>query len=353
MDSEKKVLSVVDGNRKWPPPVWLMRQAGRHLPEYREIRASVGSFLDLCYTPRLAAEVTLQPVRRYNLDAAILFSDILVIPDSLGCGVKFSESRGPTLTPVDCDRIAALNVGGISEHLMPVFEAIRLARRDLGDDKTLIGFCGAPWTVATYMVAGQGTADHLPARKFAHAHRKSFNRLLSLLADVSADYLIRQFDAGADVLQIFESWADVLGEEDFDQFSIAPIARMIYLVKSQRPQARIIVFIRGAGVKLRDVRDRTGADCLGVDWTQPLSFIAELQKQGPVQGNLDPLRLLVGGSALRDAAQHLLEGLENGPFIFNLGHGIHPETSPDHVTELIHIIRASGPYPVAHPTCLK
>lgn len=246
-ETRRKVLEVLAGKTVSPPPIWLMRQAGRYLPEYRATRAVAGSFLDLCYTPDLAVEVTLQPIRRYAFDAAILFSDILVIPDALKRNVRFEEGHGPRMDPINDDGIRLLKPEGIAEHLQPVFETVSRLRAELPSETTLLGFCGAPWTVATYMIAGQGTPDQAPARLFAYRNPEAFDHLLAFLADVSAEYLVRQIDAGADAVQIFDSWAGVLGEEEFARYAVKPVQRIIASVRAQRPQARIIAFAKGAG----------------------------------------------------------------------------------------------------------
>ncbi len=338
----RKVLDVLDGKTVTPPPIWLMRQAGRYLPEYRETRQKAGSFLDLCYNPELAAEVTLQPIRRYGFDAAILFSDILVIPDALKRNVRFTEGHGPQMDPIDEDGIARLKAENVSDHLLPVIETVRRLRADLPGETTLLGFCGAPWTVATYMIAGHGTPDQAPARLFAYRHPEAFARLLDLLADVSADYLVAQIDAGADAVQIFDSWAGVLGEAEFAKYAVAPVRRMIRSVKARRPGAKIIAFAKGAGILLKDYRQATGADAIGLDWSVPLRFAAELQKEGPVQGNLDPMRVVAGGTALREGIDAVLQALGQGPLIFNLGHGITPQADPSHVTDLVNQVRSFG-----------
>lgn len=337
--TQKRILQVLDGKTLSPPPIWLMRQAGRYLPEYKATRAAAGSFLDLCYSPKHATEVTLQPIRRYGFDAAILFSDILVIPDGLKRNVRFTEGHGPEMDPIDADGIRGLSTDGVIEHLGPVFEAVRSIRRALPEDTTLLGFCGAPWTVATYMIAGHGTPDQAPARLFAYRNPDVFRALLAILADVSAEYLVRQIDAGADAVQIFDSWAGVLGEKEFEDFAVAPVARMIASVKSQRPQAKIIAFAKGAGYMLKDYRRKTGADAIGLDWSVPLTFAKELQSEGPVQGNLDPMRVVAGGRALEEGVDAILDTLGNGPLIFNLGHGITPQADPDHVTALLARVR--------------
>ncbi|ANL48992.1 uroporphyrinogen decarboxylase [Rhizobium phaseoli] len=318
-----------------------MRQAGRYLPEYRETRAKAGSFLDLCYTPDYAVEVTLQPIRRYGFDAAILFSDILVVPDAMKRNVRFTEGHGPQMDPIDEAGIARLNGEEVVAYLRPVLETVRRLREALPDETTLLGFCGAPWTVATYMIAGHGTPDQAPARLFAYKYPRAFEHLLMLLADVSADYLVAQIDAGADAVQIFDSWAGVLGEKEFEAFAIRPVARMITSIKSQRPHARIIAFAKGAGYQLKAYRQNTGADAIGLDWSVPLTFAAELQKDGPVQGNLDPMRVVAGGRALEEGIDDILQHLGHGPLIFNLGHGITPQADPDHVRQLVERVRGA------------
>ncbi|MEY9779296.1 uroporphyrinogen decarboxylase [Sinorhizobium fredii] len=340
-ETRRKVLEVLNGKCLTPPPVWLMRQAGRYLPEYRATRATARSFLDLCYTPDLAVEVTLQPIRRYAFDAAILFSDILVIPDALHRNVRFEEGHGPRMDPIDTDGIARLKADGVSTHLSPVFETVSRLRRELPEEMTLLGFCGAPWTVATYMIAGRGTPDQAPARLFAYRHPKAFEQLLAFLADVSADYLVEQIDAGADAVQIFDSWAGVLGEDEFARFAVEPVRRMIASVRARRPSAKIIAFAKGAGLLLKDYRRLTGADAIGLDWAVPLSFAAELQKDGPVQGNLDPMRVVAGGVAMESGIDRILEVLGNGPLIFNLGHGITPEADPENVSALVARVRGT------------
>jgi len=333
-------MRVLAGETLTPPPIWLMRQAGRYLPEYKATRAEAGSFLDLCYSPDHAVEVTLQPIRRYGFDAAILFSDILVIPDALHRNVRFTEGHGPQMDPIDEAGILALEPKDVLAHLQPVFETVRRLRAELPAQTTLLGFCGAPWTVATYMIAGHGTPDQAPARLFAYRHRKAFDQLLAMLADLSADYLVAQIDAGADAVQIFDSWAGVLGEAEFEAFAVGPVARIIASVKARRPQARIIAFAKGAGYMLKDYRRKTGADAIGLDWSVPLSFAAELQKDSAVQGNLDPMLLVAGGEALTDGIDRILEKLGQGPLIFNLGHGITPQADPENVAVLVERVRS-------------
>jgi len=332
-------MRVLDGETLTPPPLWLMRQAGRYLPEYRETRAKAGSFLDLCYSPEHAVEVTLQPIRRYGFDAAILFSDILVIPDAMKRNVRFTEGHGPEMDPIDEAGIAGLDGESVVDYLQPVLETVKRLRNELPTETTLLGFCGAPWTVATYMIAGHGTPDQAPARLFAYRHPRAFEYLLMLLADVSADYLVAQIDAGADAVQIFDSWAGVLGEREFEAFAIRPMARMIASIRARRPQARIIAFAKGAGYMLKTYRQKTGADAIGLDWCVPLAFAAELQKDGPVQGNLDPMRVVAGGRSLEEGIDDILQALGNGPLIFNLGHGITPQADPENVRLLVDRVR--------------
>jgi uroporphyrinogen decarboxylase len=332
-------MQVLEGQTLSPPPIWLMRQAGRYLPEYREVRAKAGSFLDLCYTPDHAVEVTLQPIRRFAFDAAILFSDILVIPDALKRNVRFTEGHGPEMDPIDLDGMARLDGSRLLQHLEPVLETVRRLRGALPPETTLLGFCGAPWTVATYMIAGHGTPDQAPARLFAYRHPKAFETLLMLLAELSADYLVAQIDAGADAVQIFDSWAGVLGAREFEAFAVKPMARIIRSVKQRRPNAKVIAFAKGAGYQLKDYRQKTGADAIGLDWSVPLDFAVELQKDGPVQGNLDPMRMVAGGVALEEGIDDILQHLGNGPLIFNLGHGITPQAAPENVRLLVERVR--------------
>ncbi len=335
-----RVERVLAGEHFGTPPLWLMRQAGRYLPEYRALREKAGSFLDLCFNPVLAATVTLQPIERFDFDAAILFSDILVIPHALGRKVAFVEGEGPRLDPIDAAGIAGLDEGKIGERLQPVFETVAMVRDKLASDKTLIGFCGAPWTVATYMVAGRGTPDQAPARLMAARDSEIFQSLIDRLVVASADYLIRQFRAGADVVQVFDSWSGVLGEAAFERWCIAPMAAIVQAVRAEVPDAKIIGFPKGAGLMLERYVAETGVDGVGIDWTVPLDFARDrLQGHVTVQGNLDPLLLLTGGKAMDEAIDRILAGLSGGRFIFNLGHGIRPETPIAHVERLVRRVR--------------
>jgi uroporphyrinogen decarboxylase len=339
MATERIMVDVLSGRTVFPPPVWIMRQAGRYLPEYREVRSRAGSFLELCYNPELAVEVTLQPIRRFGFDAAILFSDMLVVPHALGRDLTFSEGRGPLMTPMLAEEVARLDSERFHVNLAPVYEAVAQLRVRLPETTTLLGFCGAPWTVATYMIAGQGTSDQAPARLFAYRHPEVFSKLLEFLADCSADYLARQVDAGADALQIFDSWSGVLDADCFERFCIAPVARMVKRLRRRHPDVPIIGFPKGAGGHYASYRERTGVTALGLDWTVPLDEARTLQAQGAVQGNLDPLRLVAGGDALADGIDAILEKLGSGPLIFNLGHGITPETPIEHVEAMIARVR--------------
>ncbi|TPJ25631.1 uroporphyrinogen decarboxylase [Mesorhizobium sp. B2-7-2] len=340
MAGKRIVLDVLKGETVSPPPLWMMRQAGRYLPEYRETRKRAGSFLDLCYDPDLAVEVTLQPIERFGFDASILFSDILVVPNALGRDVRFEEGRGPVLKPISAAEIAALNGDMFHVNLEPVYETVRRLRAKLPDETTLLGFCGAPWTVATYMIAGHGTPDQGPARLFAYREPVAFARLLKILADHSAAYLIRQIEAGADAVQIFDSWSGVLDEPSFEAFCVEPVAEIVAQVKAVHPDVPVIGFPKGAGERYRDYRRKTGIAGLGLDWTVPLSMAKELQRDGAVQGNLDPLRLVAGGKALSDGVEAILRTLGGGPLIFNLGHGITPETPVAHVEAMVKMVRS-------------
>jgi len=336
------VAEVLKGSTSFPPPIWMMRQAGRYLPEYRETRARAGSFLDLCYNPDLAVEVTLQPIRRFDFDASILFSDILVVPHALGRDLTFEEGRGPLLTPITAEEIAELDTSRFHVNLAPVYETVGRLRRELPEETTLIGFCGAPWTVATYMIAGHGTPDQAPARLFGYQAPEAMKMLLETLAEQSGAYLKRQIAAGADVVQIFDSWAGVLDEVSFERFCVEPARRIVEIVREDYPDTPIIGFPRGAGALYADYRQKTGVTALGLDWSVPLSAAQALQAQGAVQGNLDPMRLVAGGRALDEGVDTILGALGGGPLVFNLGHGITPQTPIAHVEQMVARVRAGG-----------
>ena len=332
----RTVLRALKGESVSPVPIWMMRQAGRYLPEYRETRSKAGSFLDLCYTPDFAVEVTLQPIRRFGFDASILFSDILVIPDALKRGLRFEEGRGPLLEPIAAAEIAALDASGMHAHLAPVYETVRRLRAELPDETTLLGFCGAPWTVATYMIAGHGTPDQAPARLFSYRHTDEFAALIALLTDMSADYLIRQIDAGADAVQIFDSWSGVLDEASFETWCLGPIRAITQKVKAAHPDTPVIGFPKGAGSLYDRFAAESGVDAIGLDWSVPLSQAKRIQKTGKcVQGNLDPMRLVAGGRALDEGIDAVIEALADGPFVFNLGHGVTPDTPVEHVARMV------------------
>jgi uroporphyrinogen decarboxylase len=335
-----KFLQTLAGTRFPTPPIWLMRQAGRYLPEYRVLRAKASSFLDLCFNPELATEITLQPVERFDLDAAILFSDILVVPHALGRKVTFVEGEGPRLEPIDAEGIERLEREHVLERLAPVFDTVAAVRSRLGRDKSLIGFCGAPWTVATYMIAGEATGDQLPARLMAAREPDTFQWLIDRLIVASAAYLTAQIRAGADLVQIFDTWSGVLGEVEFERWCIEPTRAIVELVRHAEPSARIIGFPKGAGLRLKRYAETTGVDGVGLDWTVPLDVgRAELQPLVAVQGNLDPAVLLAGGDGLAAAVDRILDALTAGRFIFNLGHGILPQTPIPHVEEMIARVR--------------
>jgi uroporphyrinogen decarboxylase len=339
--SVNPLCEVLRGRRQSIPPVWLMRQAGRYLPEYRELRAQAGSFLDLVFTPRLAAEVTLQPVRRFGFDAAILFSDILVIPHALGRTVTFEVGEGPRLEPISGPEALDLLRPEVDQAVLaPVYETIRLVTRAQPPVAALLGFCGAPWTVATYMIAGRGTPDQAPARLFAYAYPDDFGRLINLLVEASTAYLVRQFEAGVDAVQIFDTWAGVLSPSEFTRWCVEPVQRLVAEVRSQVPDARIIGFPRGAGTLLADYAARIPLDAVGLDWMIDPAFVREhLAPSLPVQGNLDPLALLAGGDALDRGVDAVLAAFADRPLIFNLGHGILPETPIAHVKQMLARVR--------------
>ncbi len=336
------VLAALSGQTRKTPPVWMMRQAGRYLPEYRAIRQKVPGFLDLCFNPELAAEVTLQPIRRFGFDAAILFSDILVVPHALGQNVTFAAGEGPLLAPaMTSDQIARLARRIDLDALSPVFETIRRVRAELAADVALLGFCGAPWTVATYMVAGHGTPDQAPARLLAYRDPDAFAALIDLLVEASSAYLIEQLRAGVDAVQLFDTWAGVLGGAELDRWCVAPARRIVANVRKAIPDAKIIGFPRGAGTGLLRYVEQVPVDAVGLDWMIDRGFARDqIQSRRPVQGNLDPLALLAGGAALDRAVDEVLAAFADRPFIFNLGHGILPETPIAHVEQMLARVRA-------------
>jgi uroporphyrinogen decarboxylase len=336
----KPLLDVVNGHRQERPPIWIMRQAGRYLPEYREVRAKAGSFLDLCYNPALAAEVTLQPLRRFPLDGAILFSDILVIPDALGQKVRFEVGEGPVLEPIDPEELGKLTPEKVVERLAPVFETLERVTAALPDAATMIGFCGSPWTVATYMIAGRGSPDQAAARIFALEHPAAFSRLMDILVEASIRYLVAQLRAGADVVQLFESWALNLDETSFRAQVIEPNRQIVAGVRAEIPDAKFIGFPRGAAGMVAEYVAATGVNAVGLDYSMPVAFADGLVPKGmAVQGNLDPLRLRVGGAQMEARAEAIIAGFAGRPHIFNLGHGIVPETPIENVERLVQLVK--------------
>ena len=340
--SQKPILRALSGERLPVPPVWMMRQAGRYLPEYRATRAQAGDFLSLCYTPDLAAEVTLQPIRRYGFDAAILFADILLVPQALGADLWFVTGEGPRLSTItDAAGVAALKpVEAIHETLNPVYETVRILARELPPEVTLIGFAGAPWTVATYMIAGRGTPDQGPAHAMKTADRAAFTALLDRITDATIEYLCAQIEAGAEVIKLFDSWAGSLKGQDFDDFALEPAKRIIAALKARHPAVPVIAFPREAGPRYAGFARATGADCVALDNSVSADWAAaEVQKDGCVQGNLDPRLLVTGGEALETETRRIVRAFSNGPHIFNLGHGITPEADPENVTRMLAAIR--------------
>ena len=333
-------LQTLAGQKSARPPVWLMRQAGRYLPEYREIRATAPDFLKFCYTPRLAVEATMQPIRRFGFDAAILFCDILVVPDALGQRVWFEATGGPKLTPMqDATDFAKLKDSIDLEHLAPVFETIQLLRGKLGDTP-LIGFCGAPWTIACYMVGGSGSTDHAAARGFAYRDPAGFAGLIERVTQASIAYLCAQIRAGVQAVQVFDSWAGILPTQEFDRWCAAPMRKIAAALKAAHPGVPVIAFPRGAAHNLAQFADMPGVAAVGLDTTADLVWSARtLQGTKALQGNLDPLALIAGGQALDRQADHIMQTLGNGPYVFNLGHGILPHTPIAHVGQLLARVR--------------
>jgi len=340
----KPFCNVFDHGIVSPPPIWLMRQAGRYLPEYREIRARAASFLDFCYTPKLAVEATLQPITRFGFDAAILFSDILVVPDALGQKVSFESGEGPRLEPMVTEADFAklpqqIDLG----KLAPVLETVERVKAALPQQIAFIGFCGAPWTVASYMIAGKGTPDQAPARLFAYRQRALFQKLIDLLVSASIDYLSAQIKAGVDAVQIFDSWAGVLPAPEFERWCLAPTKAIISGLRTLHPNVKIIAFPRGATTHLPAFATQSGADAIGLDTAaDPVWAATSIGQNMVLQGNLDPLALIAGGKALEEATRYIITSLRGRRYIFNLGHGILPETPIEHVEHLLKILRSDA-----------
>ena len=338
--ADKPLLAVLRGERRDIPPVWMMRQAGRYLPEYRDLRAAKGGFLDLVYDSAAAAEITMQPLRRFReIDAAILFSDILIVPFAIGQNLSFVTGEGPRLTPP----LVSAGLDDLTPSLTrfgPIYETVRKVKAELDPAKTLIGFAGAPWTIATYMVAGQGSREQAEARRLAYADPSRFQAIVDRIETVTLDYLTGQVEAGADALQLFDSWAGSLAPAEFERWVIAPTARLVSKLKERHPEIPVIGFPKGAGGKLIAYARETGVNAVGLDETvDPAWADAALPDGLPVQGNLDPLALIAGGERLESAARHILDAFANRPHIFNLGHGIQQDTPIAHVEELMALVK--------------
>jgi len=348
---QKLMIRALKGGTLERPPYWLMRQAGRYLPEYRELRKTAPNFLDFCYNPDLAVEVTLQPLRRYHMDAAILFSDILVIPDALGQNVQFFEGEGPVLDAIQSlDDIKKLNPENITGHLSPVFEILKRLRAEIPEETALIGFAGSPWTIAVYMIEGRGGTDHSKVLDWADNRTENFQVLMDMLVDATSEYLVRQVESGAEIIQLFDSWAGVLNKEQFQRWSIEPTRRIVAQLRDRCPGVPVIGFPRNAGPLTKDYVAKTGVDGVSLDQDMSLEWIAEtLQPMCTVQGNLDNQVLITGGKELDQATIKILSALSGGPFIFNLGHGVSPSTPPEHVAELAAHVRSWSPQPRSIP----
>lgn len=334
------MLQTLKGEITKRPPFWLMRQAGRYLPEYRKTRANAGSFLDLCYNPEFATEVTLQPLRRYNFDAAILFADILLIPDALGQPLDFKEGEGPVLDPLSSEKdLGALNIENIHQKLSPVYETVSRLSEEIPQHCTLIGFAGAPWTVATYMVEGKGSKDYVKTKKWAYGDPDGFQKLIDILVEATILYLDRQVQAGAEVIQIFDTWAGVLSDREFEKWVTRPTEKIVAGLREKYPLLPIIGFPKGAGGNLQGFIDQTKVTAVSLDTAVPLHWAAKnIQPKTVIQGNLDPILLVTGGRAMKDRISEILSVYGDNPFIFNLGHGIIPQTPPEHVAILADMI---------------
>ena len=338
----KTILRALAGETLPTPPIWMMRQAGRYLPEYRATRAQAGDFLSLCYNSELAAEVTLQPIRRYGFDAAILFADILLLPQALGMDLWFETGEGPRLSTLTsmADVTALRPIDEIDETLSPVYETVRILSRELPKETTLIGFAGAPWTGATYMIAGRGTPDQGPAHALKQTDRATFSAIIDLVTAATIEYLSKQIVAGAEVVKIFDSWAGSLQGTDFDAFAVEPARKITAALKQRHPGIPVIAFPRGAGERNLGLHQKIGADCIALDDAVDATWAAEhLQPHGCVQGNLASRHMVTGGQDLINETRRIVDALSNGPHIFNLGHGITPDASPDNVQLMIDTVR--------------
>lgn len=342
MAERKKLLRALAGEVPDTPPIWMMRQAGRYLPEYRATRAQAGDFLSLCYNSELAAEVTLQPIQRYGFDAAIMFADILLVPQALGADLWFVTGEGPRLSTIttQAEFDALKPVSGIHDTLSPIYETLRILSRELPIDTTLIGFAGAPWTVATYMIAGRGTPDQGPAHALRAENNPLFEALLDTITEATIEYLSCQIDAGAEVVKLFDSWAGSLVGEDFNKYALEPCRRITSALKARHPGVPVIGFPRGAGDKYAGFAKATGVDCVALDnGLDPAWAAKHVQVDGCVQGNLDPSHMVTGGQPLIDATRAVVQAFSGGPHIFNLGHGITPDADPENVQLMVDTVR--------------
>ena len=342
MSKDKTILRALAGERQETPPIWMMRQAGRYLPEYRATRAEAGDFLSLCYNSDLAAEVTLQPIRRYGFDAAILFADILLLPQALGVDLWFETGEGPRMsTTTTADELAGLRATeDIHETLNPIYETVRILSRELPRETTLIGFAGAPWTVATYMIAGRGTKDQGPAHALKAENRAVFEGILERLTEATIEYLSKQIEAGAEVVKLFDSWAGSLKGEDFVNYALKPAAKITQALKQRHPGIPVIAFPREAGDGYIGFAKATGADCIAIDNSVSAEWVAQnVQPDSCVQGNLASSHMVTGGDDLIQETKRIVNALKGGPHIFNLGHGITPDANPDNVQIMINTIR--------------
>ncbi len=344
MSHTKSILRALAGETLPTPPIWMMRQAGRYLPEYRATRAEAGDFLSLCYNSELAAEVTLQPIRRYGFDAAILFADILLLPQALGAELWFETGEGPRMSTItDATGLKTMKpADAIHDHLAPVYETVRILARELPPETTLIGFAGAPWTVATYMIAGRGTPDQAPAHLLKSQDRATFEAIIDRLTEATIEYLSMQVEAGAEVVKLFDSWAGSLQGDDFDAYSLAPMRKITQALKDRHPGLPVIAFPRGAGERYVGAHAATGADCVALDDGVTAAWAAgHVQTAGCVQGNLASSHMVTGGDTLVQETRKIVEALSNGPHIFNLGHGITPDADPENVQLMIDTVRGN------------
>ncbi|MEM7470429.1 MAG: uroporphyrinogen decarboxylase [Pseudomonadota bacterium] len=342
MSKDKTILRALAGEVLDTPPIWMMRQAGRYLPEYRATRAEAGDFLSLCYNSELAAEVTLQPIRRYGFDAAILFADILLVPQALGADLWFVTGEGPRLSTIttDAEMAKLKGAGDIHDHLAPVYETVKILSRELPSETTLIGFAGAPWTVATYMIAGQGTPDQGPAHALKDENRSLFDALMARITEATIAYMSMQIEAGAECVKIFDSWAGSLQGDDFAEYSLKPMQKITAALKEKHPGVPIIAFPRGAAEKFKGAHDAIGADCIAIDDGVDAAWVAEhVQPSGCVQGNLKSSHMVTGGDLLVSETRRIVTALKGGPHIFNLGHGITPDADPENVQLMIDTVR--------------